>query len=327
MLTKVLVTSLVLGSTLYGSATAQIRTEEGGYPSKPIQLIVPFTPGGATDAIARVASAELSTRLQQSVVVANRAGAGGNIGAEHVAKSPSDGYTLLLGTIATNAINESLYRNLPFSAQDELVPVAPLASLPLVLVTSRPDINTVDDLIRLAKREPGAVTYASPGSGTAGHLASKIFEQVSNITLTHVPYKGSSAGLTDIMAGRVDMSFDTLIAALSQIKAGRLKALAVTTPERVPFMADVPTVAEAGIPDVNISAWNGIFAPTGTPEAIVAGLNKEIRHLLSDPAVEQRILGIGGVVLVQDHKDFAAFVQAEHDKYRALIKRSGISID
>lgn len=327
MPTRFLAIAFAFFQAICVTGTALASGDEGAYPSKPIRLVVPFPPGGATDAIARVVSAALSLRLKQPVIVDNRPGAGGNIGAEQVAKASPDGYTLLLGTISTNAINESLYHGLPFSAQRDLKPVAALASLPLVLITSRPEINSVEDLTRLARQAPGSVTYASSGSGTASHLAAKMFELAAHITMTHVPYKGSAAALTDVMAQRVDVTFDTVVAALAHIKSGRLKALAVTTQEPVPFLDKAPPISKSGVPGFKIDAWNGIFAPKGTPAAPITILGREIRSVLADPAVKQRILGIGGVVLLQDERSFSSFVKAEHDKYRELIQRSGISID
>lgn len=326
MLTRLPASAVVL--TFLGClATAHAHSEERTYPTKPIRLVVPFPPGGATDAVARVVSHELSVRLKQPVVVDNRSGAGGNIGAEQVAKSSPNGYTLLVGTISTNAINESLYRGLSFSARADLKPVSFIASFPLVLVTSCPDINSVEDLMRLARQAPNTITYASPGSGTAPHLAAKLFERFSHTTMTHVPYKGSAAALADVMAGRVDVTFDTGAAALPQIKAGRLKGLAVTAPKVAPLLERVPTTGQLGMPVLNISAWNGIFAPKGTPASIIAILDKEIRMLLSDPAVAQRIFSAGGIPMLQNESEFSVFVKSEHEKYRDLIQRSSISLD
>lgn len=311
---------------LTGSAALSADAEQS-YPSKPIKLVVPFPPGGATDAIARVVSTELSKRLAQPIVVDNRPGAGGNIAAEQVAKSTPDGYTLLLGTISTNAINESLYRSLSFSASADLKAVAPLASLPLVLVTSRPDIASVDDLTRAARRSPGGLTYGSPGNGTSQHLAAEIFQRLTQTKLTHVPYKGSGAALTDVMGGRVDVIFETVVAALPHIRSGRLKALAVTTPEPVPFMSDVPTFAKAGVPGLSISAWNGVFAPKEMPDRYVSLLNVEIRKVLADPEVKQRLVNLGGVAMTQDAKEFTAFIRSERDKYRELIQGANITVE
>ncbi|VTU45717.1 Argininosuccinate lyase (plasmid) [Variovorax sp. SRS16] len=318
---------VLLSGIVCASAAGAAGAEDAPYPSRSIKIVVPFPPGGATDAIARVVGAELSKRIKQPVIMDNRAGAGGNIGAELVAKSPADGYTLLLGTISTNAINESLYRNLSFSAQRELKPIAPLAGLPLVLVTSRPNIRSVEDLIRIARQSPGQVTYASPGSGTAPHLAAEIFQRMSQTTLTHVPYKGSGPMITDVIAGRVDVAFDTVISSLSHIKSGRLKALGVTTAESLPDLSTVPPIAKAGVPGFEITAWNGLFAPIGTPSTVVETLNREVSAVLADPKMKQRIMDIGGVPMLQDTSGFATFVKSEHDKYRDTIQRANISIE
>jgi len=320
--------ALILSITALAMNQALSQTGAAVYPVKPIRLVVPFAPGGATDVVARLVGQKLSERLKQPVVVENRPGAGGNIGAEQVAKAAPDGYTLFIGTIATNAINQSLYRNLPFDPAKDFVPVAPLAALPLVLVASRDmPANSVAELIALARKNPGAVTYASPGSGTALHLAGELFQYMAGVTLVHVPYNGSAPALVDVMAGRVDIMFDTVVSASPHLKGGRLKTLAVTTRDTLTLLPGIPPVSQAGLPGFEVTAWNGLFAPAATPPQIVSMLNSEAAAALRQPEVSQKLVELGAVTMSGSPREFAGFVQSEAEKYGRLIKQAHIQLE
>jgi len=271
-------TSAVVLAALSPVAAAQ------NYPTKPIRLVVPFPAGGTTDILARAAAQKLSEALGQQVVVDNRPGAGGNIGADIVAKSAPDGYTLLMGTVGTHAINPSLYTKMPYDHFKDFVPVVLVAGVPNVLVvTPSLPVNSVQDLIKLAKEKPGQINFASSGSGTSIHLSGELFKTMTGVEMTHVPYKGSSPALTDLMGGQVQLMFDNLPSALPQIKGGKLRAIAVTSTKRAPALPDIPTMAESGLPGFEASSWFGVLAPAGTPPAVVTRINTEINKWLQSP--------------------------------------------
>jgi tripartite-type tricarboxylate transporter receptor subunit TctC len=236
------------------------------YPTRPIRLVVPFPAGGTTDILAREVGDRLSRSFGQSVVVDNRPGAGGNIGSDLVAKSAPDGYTLLMGTVGTHAINPSLYTRMPYDHVKDFVPIILVAGVPNVLeVTPSLPVNSVADLIKLAKEKPGQLNFASSGNGTSIHLSGELFKTMAGVDMTHVPYKGSAPALTDLMGGQVQLMFDNLPSSLQQIKAGKLRAIAVTSAQRAPALPNVPTIAESGLPGFEASSWFGLLAPAGTP--------------------------------------------------------------
>jgi tripartite-type tricarboxylate transporter receptor subunit TctC len=258
------------------------------YPNHSIRLVVPFPAGGTTDILARDVAKKLTDTLGQSVVVDNRPGAGGNIGADIVAKAPPDGYTLLMGTVGTHAINPSLYAKMPYDHIKDFVPVVLVAGVPNVLVVNPSvPVNSVADLIKLAKSKPGAINFASSGSGTSIHLSGELFKTMTGVDMTHVPYKGSSPALTDLMGGQVQIMFDNLPSSLALMKSGKLRAVAVTSLKRAPALPDVPTISESGVPGFEASSWFGILAPAGTPAPIVAKLNAEVNKWLQSPEKEQ----------------------------------------
>ncbi len=260
------------------------------YPTKPIRLVVPFPPGGATDILAREVAKHLTEAWGQSVVVDNRPGAGGNIGSELVAKAAPDGYTLEMGTVGTHAINASLYSKMPYDHVKDFVPVILVAGVPNVLeVNPSVPVNSVQELIAYAKANPGKLNFASSGAGTSIHLSGELFKVMAGVQMTHVPYKGSAPALQDLLGGQVQLMFDNLPPSLPQIKAGKLRALAVTSTTRAPALPDVPTVAEAGLPGFEASSWFGVLAPAGTPPAIVAKLNAEIAKWLTSPEAKEKL--------------------------------------
>ncbi|PVY79732.1 tripartite-type tricarboxylate transporter receptor subunit TctC [Cupriavidus alkaliphilus] len=295
------------------------------YPARPLRLVVPFTPGGTTDILARVVGARLGEVLGQSVVVENRPGAGGNLGAEAVARAAPDGYTLLMGTLGTQVTNAYLYARMPYDAAQDFVPVTLVANSPNVLLTnaSQP-VRSVADVIALAKREPGRINYASTSTGGSPHLSGELLVSMAGVTMQHVPYKGAAPAMTDLLAGQVELMFDNLPSALAQIRAGKVKALAVTSPQRSPVLPDVPTVQESGLPGYVVNSWFGLFAPAGTPPEIVARLQKAAAGVLAEPAVRQRIEQLGAMPGGDTPAAFAAIIRADHDKWSRVIRQAGI---
>ena len=298
------------------------------YPTKPVRMVVPFPPGGATDLIARDVAQKLSEVWGQSVVVDNRPGAGGNIGTELVAHAAPDGYTLEMGTVGTHAINESLYAKIPFDHVKDFAPVVLVAGVPNVLeVNPALPINSVQELIAYAKANPGKLNFASSGSGTSIHLSGELFKVMAGVEMTHVPYKGSSPALQDLIGGRVQLMFDNLPPSLPQIKAGKLRALAVTSATRAPALPDVPTIAESGLPGFEASSWFGILVPAGTPPAIIAKINGEVVKWLASPEGKEKLAAIGANAAGGTPEDFARHIQAETAKWAKVVKASGAKVD
>ena len=264
------------------------------YPSKPIRLVVPFPAGGTTDILAREVGQRLSLSLGQPVVIDNRPGAAGNIGSELVAKSAPDGYTLLMATVGTHAINPNLYARIPYDHVKDFAPVVLVAGVPNVLeVTPSLPVHSVADLINLAKEKPGQINFASSGSGTSIHLSGELFKTMAGVDMTHVPYKGSAPAITDLIGGQVQVMFDNLPSSLQQIKAGKLRAIAVTSAQRAPALPDVPTIAESGLPGFEATSWFGIVAPTGTPPTIIARINADVNQWLQSPEAKDKLLAQG----------------------------------
>ncbi len=298
------------------------------YPTRPIKLMVPFPPAGSTDISARAVAGKLGERLGQPVVIENRPGAGGNIGTDVVAKAAPDGYTLVVGTVGTHAINASLYSKMPYDHVKDFAPVILLSSTPNVLVVNPSlPVNSVRDVINLAKSRPGELTFASSGSGTSIHLSGELFRSMAGLQMTHIPYKGSGPMQIDLMSGQVNMSFDNLSAAMTQIKAGRLKALAVTGAARSPMLPDLPTVAEAGLPGYEATSWNGVFAPAGTPKEIIDKLNRELNAILQSPDTRKFFAEQGGEAGGGTPEQLGAFVRSETTKWSKVVKDSGAKVD
>ncbi|MGN5477101.1 tripartite tricarboxylate transporter substrate binding protein [Cupriavidus basilensis] len=297
------------------------------FPNKPIRVVVPYPPGGPTDIVARVVGQKLSEKLGQPLVVENRPGAGGNIGAEAVAKAAPDGYTLLVATTA-HAINMTLFSKPGYDTRKDFAPISMLTRGPLVLVTApaTPAAN-VAELIALAKARPGQVTFASSGNGQSTHLAAELFNSMAGIHMTHVPYKGSAPALTDVMGGQATVMFDTMLSAMPFVRDGKLKALAITGATRSPAAPDTPTIAQAGLPGYEASAWNALLAPAATPPAVLNTLNGALKAVLQDPDVRGRFATQGFAAEWTEPSATARFIGQEIDKWARVVKTSGATID
>jgi tripartite-type tricarboxylate transporter receptor subunit TctC len=297
------------------------------YPTKPIRLIVPWPPGGGTDVFARVIGQKLSERVGYTVVIDNRPGASGNIGAEIVAKSPPDGYTIMLATI-TLATNPSMYKSLSFDPLKDFAPITLVAGVPHVLVVSPSlPVNSVKDLIALAKAEPGKLNYASAGSGSPFHLAAELFKSMTGTTIVHVPYQGGGPAITAVIGGQVQLTFGNLLAVLPLVKSGKLKALGITSAKRSSAAPELPTIAEEGVRGYDFSSWFGFFAPAGTPKATVAKLNQEIVSILETPEMKQRLTQDGADVVASSAQEFGTYLASETKKWAQVIKQAGIRAD
>lgn len=298
------------------------------YPAKAIRYVVPFPAGGPLDIVARALGQELNRSWGQPVIIDNRPGAGGNIGAELVARSPADGYTILMGAVSTHAINVTLYGKLPYDPLRDFAPVTLITSVPNVLVV-HPAVpaRNVRELIALAKSRPGQLNFASGSTGSAGHLAGELFKTTAGVDMTHIPYKGAAPAVVDLLAGHVSLMFDNLASALPNIKAQRVRALAVTTLRRSPFLPQLPTISESGLKGFDIGTWFGIFAPAGTPPEIVERLNAEITRILGTPAMKERLAGLGAEPQPDTPAQFAAYVKSEMTKYAAIIRQSGAKVE
>ena len=311
----------------------QPATAQTAWPNKPVKIIVPFAPGGTTDILARAMAPELSRAFGQPFVVENRAGAGGNVGADAVAKAPADGYTLLMGTVGTHGINKALYSKMPFDSQKDFAPITLVAGVPNVMVMNADkakalDINTVAEFIKYARAHPGKFSMASSGNGTSIHLSGELFKSRTGTFMTHIPYRGSGPALLDLIGGSVDVMFDNLPSALPQIKAGKLKALAVTSSQRSAALPDTPTIEEAGrLTGFDASSWFGLMAPAGTPGDIVSRIQQEVAKSLSTPAVKDKLLAQGAIPGGNTPEQFNIFINAEHVKWAQVVKVSGAKVD
>ena len=318
---------LVLAAACLMAAAVPAHSQT--WPTKPVRIVVPFPPGGTTDIVARSLGVELQKMWQQPVVIENKPGAGGNIGADAVAKSAGDGYTLLMGTVGTHAINQSLYAKLPYDPVKDFVPVTLCAAVPNVMVINpKLPVNSVAEFIQYAKANPGKLNMASSGNGTSIHLTGELFKTVTGTYMVHFPYRGSAPALTDLIAGNMNVMFDNLPSALPHIKSGRIKALAVTSRTRSPALPDVPTVEEAaGLKGFDASSWFGLFAPAGTPRAIVDKIQGDVAKALAVPEVHERFVSQGAQPGGNTPDQFAAFIKGETDKWARVVKASNAKID
>jgi tripartite-type tricarboxylate transporter receptor subunit TctC len=323
--------ALIVGAAHFLIATPGLA--QSGWPNKPVRIVVPFAPGGTTDILARAVAPELSKAFGQQFVVDNRAGAGGNVGADIVAKSPGDGYTLLMGTVGTHGINKALYAKLPYDPQKDFVPITLVAAVPNVMEMNAEKakalgINNVTDFIKYAKANPGKLNMASSGNGTSIHLAGELFKSMTGIFMTHIPYRGSGPALLDMVAGNMDVMFDNLPSSMAQIKAGKLKALAVTSSQRSAALPDVSTVEEAGhLKGFEASSWFGLLAPAGTPQDIVNRIQQEVAKSLNTPAIKEKLLAQGAIPSGNTPTEFAKLIDAEHKKWAKVVKDSGAKVD
>ncbi|MDN8613273.1 tripartite tricarboxylate transporter substrate binding protein [Variovorax ginsengisoli] len=301
---------------------------QAAFPSKPITIIVPFSAGGTTDILARVVGLYMSRDLGQPVVVDNRAGAGGNIGGQAAARSPADGYTLFMGTVGTHAINQSLYKKMPFDPIKDFAPLTRVAMVPNLLVAnpSQP-FKSVKEMIAYAKANPGKINFGSSGNGSSIHLSGELFKQMAGVDMQHVPYRGSAPAVSDLLGGQIAIMFDNMPSAIPHVKGGKLRALAVTTAKRSPALPDVPTIAEAGVPGYEATSWFGLLAPAGTPAPVVAKLNASILKALADPEVKKKLAEQGAEPHGEKPEQFAAFIESETLKWGKVVKESGASLD
>ena len=314
--------SVALCAATLGSVPAQ-----AAYPDKPVRLIVPYPPGGPTDILGRMAAQYMTEKLGQTFVVENKAGASGMIGAEMVARAPADGYTLLVNA-SIHVIYPSLYKNVPVDPIKDFTPISQIALVPLVLVM-RPDqpIQSVSMLIEEGKKDPGKFRFASSGNGAAPHLAGEAFNLMTGLHMQHIPYKGSSPALTDVMGGHVDLMFDSLPSSMPHIESGSLKALAVSTSSRVAALPDVPTIAEAGVPDYEITTWYGLWGPKNLPADLTNKISQLMADMVKDPKYRERLAALGTEPVGSTPDTFATFQEAEAKKFADIVQRSGARVD
>ena len=316
--------TLAAASALGLLALTPLAAQAQAFPTKAITIIVPFSAGGTTDILARVLGQFISKDLGQPVIIDNRAGAGGNIGTQLVARAAPDGYTILMGTVGTHAINQSLYPKLAFDPIKDFAPLTRVALVPNLLVANPAQpFKTVKELMAYAKANPGKVTFGSSGSGTSIHLSGELFKQMAGVDIQHVAYKGSAPAVNDLLGNHIAIMFDNMPSAISHVKAGKLRPLAVTTAQRSPALPDVPTIAEAGVPGYEATSWFGLLAPAKTPAPVVARLNASILKALADPDVKKKLLEQGAEPAGETPAQFAAFIASETVKWGKIVKQSG----
>jgi tripartite-type tricarboxylate transporter receptor subunit TctC len=317
----------VLAAALLIAMGAQVQAQTAPYPNKPVRVVVAFTAGGTTDMIARSVGQQLADKLKQSFVIDNKPGGGGNIGTEFVVRAPADGYTLIVNTVGPMTVNPTLYKKLPYNPLTDLVPVVMIADVPNVLVVN-PTVpaTTLDDFTTYAKGNPGQLNYGSTGIGTSSHLSGFMLSRRAGFEATHVPYKGVDA-LNDLLAGRLQFMFATIPSVIQHIQAGRLRAIAVTSTARSRSLPDIPTVAERGFPGFQAGSWMGVFAPKGTPEAVIATLNKAVNEVIAAPAMQAQMIREGADPVGGTPAALGQFTQKEFEKWRALVRESGATAD
>jgi tripartite-type tricarboxylate transporter receptor subunit TctC len=326
---------LIAIAAAVGIAASPLAIAQGAaYPGKPIRLIVPYPPGGPLDAAARTLAERVKDSLG-TVIVENRAGAGGNLGVDYVAKQPADGYTLVIGAVATHAINPWLFAKLPYDPLKDFAPITLIAQVPNVLVmtpetAARLGIDSVPSLIAYMRRNPGKLSYASGGNGSGGHMAGELLKSMAGVSMVHIPYAGAAPAQLSVLAGQTDLMFDNLASAAANIRAGKLRAFAVTTAARSPSFPELPTMAEAGgrqLAGFDVTTWFGVMAPAGTPAPVVARLNEEFRKALLTPEMRERLKAMGAEPSPTTPEQFAAFIRAELAKYEKVVKFSGAKVD
>jgi len=307
-----------------GAALMPAAFAAEAYPNKPITMVVPFVAGGTTDILARIVGQSLGEELGQPVIIDNRAGAGGNIGGQFAARAPADGYTIFMGTVGTHAINEWLYKKMPFSPNKDFAPLTRVANVPNLLVANPAQpFKNVKELISYAQAHPGQVNFGSSGSGSSIHLSGELFKMMAKVDMIHIPYKGSAPAVTDLLGNQIAIMFDNMPSAIQHVRSGKLRPLAVTTAKRSPELPDVPTVAEAGVPGYEATSWFGLFAPTKTPADVQAKLHAAIIKVLQKPDVIKKIGDQGGEVVTESQAEFGKFIAAENEKWKQVVKTSG----
>lgn len=318
----------LLRALLFLPLAAALPLAAQDFPRKPIRLIVPFSPGGGNDTVARAMAQNAGASLGQPIVVDNRAGAGGAVGAELAAKAPSDGYTLFLGGVGSHAVNPNLHKHLPYDPVKDFAPIVLIATAPAVLVV-HPTVmaRTLGEFTALAKANPGKLNYASNGNGSSAHLAAVLYESLAGVRMVHVPYKGLAPALTDLLAGEVQAMFSSVVAIVPHIKAGKLRALAVTGKKRAALLPEVPTLDAAGVPGYEAGSWYGILAPAGTPKPVIARLNDAFQRTLAQPEVKDRLAAEGAEVMGGSPEVFAAHIASELARMGKLIRNAGISME
>jgi tripartite-type tricarboxylate transporter receptor subunit TctC len=298
------------------------------FPDRPVTIVVPFPPGGGTDAGARLIAQKLSTRWGQSVIIDNKAGAAGMVGSEYVSRAKPDGYTLLIGNIGTFSINPSLYKKMPYDPDKAFVPVSMIAELPyFLLVTPTMKANNVKEFIAFAKANPGAVTYASSGSGSGPHLAGEMFEKATGLDMMHVPYKGGGPAAADVMAGHVNMYFSTVLESIGSVKSGKLKALGASSLVRSPAMPELPTIAESGVPGFDAASWIGIAAPAGTSPVLVDKIAADIKAVISEQDTKQTLIQQGATPMPLAPAAFKSRIESDRVRYAKVIKEGNVQVD
>ncbi len=317
--------AMLLGLTVGATAVAQTADN---YPNRSITMVVAFPAAGTTDILARLIGQKLTDKFKQTVVVENRPGAGGNIGTAFVAKAAPDGYTIMMGTIGTQSINPSLYKKMPYDAAKDFVPITRAAMVPNLLVVNKDaPYNTLAEMMAYGKANPGKLTYGSSGNGTTLHLSGELFNLMSGSKITHIPYKGSTPAVADLMGGQISMIFDNMPSVIQQVKSGRLKALAVTSAQRNPQLPDIPTIQEVGVTGYEVWSWFGLLAPAATPKPIVDKLNASIVEIIKQPDVQAKIIELGAVPVPETSAEFGAFIEAETLKWAKVIKEANIGMD
>jgi tripartite-type tricarboxylate transporter receptor subunit TctC len=318
---------VILGLTIGSVIASVLPSAAETFPNRAITLVVPFAAGGSTDLVARLVAASMSTTLGQQVIVENVGGAGGNLGADRVARADPDGYTILMGTVATHALNPLMLKAKPYDPVADFAPISLLVIVPNVLVVN-PQLpaNNVKDLIQLLKENPGKYSYASSGNGTPLHLSGELFKSMAGVSMEHIPYKGAGPALNDLLGNQVSIMFDNLPSSSSHIKSGTLKALGVTTKDRAPSFPDVPTVDET-VPGYETYTWNALFAPAGTPPEIVARLNEAAKTALADPGVISRMKDFSAKIVGSTPDELASHVKAEIQKWEPIVKSTGVTLD
>ena len=325
---RFLTAAQALGAALLAQVVPLGSADAQEYPDKPIRLIVPFPPGGGADILARTVSPRLAQALGKPIVIENKPGAGGNVGAEYVARAAPDGYTLLYGTNGTHGINASLYRNLRFDPAKDFIPVSRMTTIAAMLIVNNQfPPTTVDELIRYAKANPGKVNFASAGNGTTSHLAGELFKTMAGIDIVHVPYRGGALAVTDLIGGQVQMMIDVMPNALPLARDGRARGIAVSTATRYPGAPEYPTIAESGLPGFEASAWDGIFVPAGTPAPIIARLNAAVRETVEDPQVAEALRARGAQPMPNSPEAFARYIAESSEKWARAVRASGAKID